>query len=195
MAIQEIVNTLLVDLPALTTVLSSMLFGEEAVILLGFFSGLKLLPLWILFVFGFIGTLIADISWFIMGKTTFKQRKIEGSMHIHYNKFMNRINRTAMNNMFLALFFTRFFYFFRLFAIIHLSRNGMPWKRFLLYEIPLIAVWLAFFVAIGWLFGRVVIQYLDIIHNIEKVFIIIIVALAIFLLTKSFIRKKIEKKN
>ncbi|MEK6908616.1 MAG: VTT domain-containing protein [Nanoarchaeota archaeon] len=193
MDIQALISILLVDFPVLTTLLSTLIFGEEVVVILGFVSGLGMLSLWILFVFGFIGTFLSDLLWFVVGKTAFREKKIHGKMHTKYHRFMHHVNKIASNNMFFALFITRFFYFFRLFAIVHLSRLGMPYRKFMIYEIPIIIIWLIIFVAIGWFFGNTALQYLDIFGNMQKVIGVIILILLVFLLIKSVVRKAWEK--
>ncbi|MEK6924741.1 MAG: VTT domain-containing protein [Nanoarchaeota archaeon] len=195
MDVQAIITSLIYDIPVITTFLATLIFGEEVVIILGFISGLGLLPLWILFVFGFIGTLLSDLLWFVVGKTLFRERKNHWAIHTHYHKFMRHVDRMAANNMFFALFITRFFYFFRLFAIVHLSRLGMPYRRFLLYEIPIIGVWLVIFVAIGWFFGSAAVQYLDVFGGLQKIIASIVIILVMSLLIKSLIRKVWEKNN
>jgi membrane-associated protein len=193
MSLTAIIMSLIYDIPVITTLFTTLLFGEEGVIILGFISGLGLLPLWILFVFGFIGTFLSDLLWFVVGKTVFKEEKARGKMHKRYHIILNYLDK-ATHNHFLALLFTRFFYFFRLFAIVHLSRKGMPWKKFLLYEIPLILIWLVIFVLIGWFFGNIALVHLHALKHVEHIIIGIILVIAIFLVGKSIIRRLLERK-
>lgn len=195
MDIQEIILALLSDFPILTTLLSTILFGEEIVIILGFLSGLGLLPLWILLVFGLMGTFLSDLLWFIVGKTIFKERQRRGRLHRHYHRFMRRLDRIAFHNHFVSLLLTRFFYFFRLLAIVHLSRRGLPAKKFVLYEIPIIALWLAIFVSLGWFFGNTTLAYLDIFTDFQIIIGIVLVFLLVFIVAKSLVRFFFERKT
>lgn len=193
MDIQALVTSLIYDIPVITTLIVSILFGEEGIIILSFISGLGLLPLWILFVFGFIGTFLSDLLWFIIGKTAFKEKKTKNGIHKHYHSVMSYIDR-ATHNHFLALLFTRFFYFFRIFAIVHISRKGMPWKKFLIYEIPLILIWLVVFILIGLFFGSIALEHLNALKNIELVVASVILFLITFLVIKSILRIMLERK-
>lgn len=159
----------LTSFPILTTLISTLIFGEEVVIILGFLAGLNYLPIWILFVFGLFGTLLSDLIWFTVGKKLFKENKSKNKIHKKYHKFNQYLGKFSKGNDFLTLLITRFFFVFRIFALVHVGSKGMKFKKFIAYEIPLILIWLSIFVPIGWFFGNVALYYLGAFQDFQIV--------------------------
>lgn len=195
MGIQSVLSIAIDNFPILTTLITTFIFGEEVIIILGFLAGLDLLPLWVLIVFGFIGTLLSDILWFVVGKYVPKEPTTFRTSHTAYHRFMRYIDKITLHNMFVSLLITRFFYLFRLYAIVHVSRKGLGAKKFLLYEIPLILVWLTLFTSVGWVFGDTALPYLDKVKNFEMVLVIGILLGLILFVFKSILGQWFTRKS
>ena len=139
--------------PLVIYFVAAVLGGEELLIPLAILTGHGFGDFFGLYAMGFLGTLLSDCLWFLLGRHGLQQRKIFQRHHGRYEVVSKTIRKLAKTDVGL-LMVTKFIYGTRIFTILYLSVEGTSFPRFVKIMIPIILVWLLCVVGMGWLIGK-----------------------------------------
>lgn len=178
----------------LVSFLGALIIGEEAVFLLSILSGRGLFPLGILIVFGFLGLIISDCIWFLLGKTKFvKYLRSRGRKTKSYQQ-MHFVNKTLRKRSeFLALFVSKFLFGIRSMKIMSVSAEGMRFKKFIKINTLCIIIWMPIMITLGWLAGQGVSRIEYLVNGfgevVEVIFVFIILMILVELLASRVVKR------
>ena len=175
------------------TFVGAAIWGEVVVISLAFLAAQGLYPLWIVFVFGLLGTIFADCLWFLLGRIKlFNKNKILRKIVKKYKKIEKKIERFGKNNDFAIIFVTKFLYGTRIITAIYVGLNKrLKFGRFLLYDSISTIIWLTSMIAIGWLAGKGVEWIVHLYKSLGLALTILIGLVILFVLLEKKLNKKI----
>ena len=171
-------------------VIGTFLEGETTVLLGGIFSRLGYLSLMMVMLAAFIGTLLGDSTFFIIGRF-FGKRIIERFEFIHKKvPLANKVIKKYGN---FIIFTIRFLVGIRAVVLILLGCTNIRKTRFFIYSLLNAAVWSVFISVIGFLFGHVV--FVTDIKRHEKIIVPVVLAIVtIMILVYRHIVKEKERK-
>lgn len=170
---------------------SCMIEGEALVVIGGFlaYHGSMFLP-WVV-IAAFIGTLISDIGWFLLGRHSqnhfFNQWRW---MHWISNHSVNIVGKRPR----LLTFFFRFMYGFRIVIPFSLGRTSMSTNTYLVYNALGILFWVATYAGIGYFFASTIEVFFGRIKHIESVIaVVIVLVVLIFIAGHHFAQKALAR--
>ncbi len=192
MAIIEMLTFLLGYMP-LICFFGALVGGEETVLLLSVLAARDFYPIWIVFVFCFLGILVADSVWFFVGRlklvTKMKEHKY---FKKHSEKARNFIDNKFKGNHFILLFSTKFLYGLRIVTLMFLGRR-IKFKEFFMYNSIIAAIWTIVIVSLGWFAGRGVGWLWDTYRNLQLLIIVGIIIIVAFYILKIIVGKIVGK--
>jgi membrane protein DedA with SNARE-associated domain len=139
--------------PLLLFFLAAYIGGEELIIPLAVLVGQGLWDVETLFTVCFVATVLADITWFLLGRHGVQRRKFFQKYQHRFEKASTFFRRIAKSEMGILLT-TKFIYGTRIFSIIFLSLEGLALPKFILLNSIVTFIWLSCIVTIGWMIGR-----------------------------------------
>lgn len=139
--------------PQLLFFLAALMGGEELIVPLAFLVGTGLWDWPTLFIFTAIGTLVADVGWFLLGRHGIQKSALFKKNTEKYKKVTTLIKKIA-DHEFNLLLITKFIYGTRIFTIIHLSLEETHLSRFIALNSVVILLWLTVILNIGWWAGK-----------------------------------------
>lgn len=154
--------------------MGALLGGEETVLLLAAFAARDLYPVWIVFVFCFLGVFVADAIWFYIGRLeVISKLKNTKYFKSHSENARDFLDRKVKSNHFTLLMSTKFLYGLRLITIMYLGRR-MKFRQFLWYNSIVAAIWTVAIVGLGWFAGQGIGWLWDTYKDIQMIIAIII---------------------
>lgn len=191
---QEFIIQLLTTYQLPAIFFGAFFFGEAVIINAAFLAGQGIWSLWYVFILSYLGTLVADTLWFLLGKTLFKlSSKIQISEH-RYKPFLNYLESFIGHRTFLLLLIIKFLYGTRVLTIIYLSVRRVSFWPFMLYNSISTFLWLVIMVGIGWLAGKSIGNYISLVDNLGYLMVVILMVFLLIKVLNLWIRKKIFKK-
>jgi len=191
--LNELINTL-IEYPCLLSFLATFLFGGDAVIILGFFSGSGTFPFWKVFIFSILGLWVNNFLLFMAGRIN-----IISKLKLDRIKLIYRIDRKAKklldktkSEVFL-LMIAKFTYGIIIITMLYLGKKGMQIKKFLIYNTLIIVGWSLFAVSLGWFIGKMSIIALETFKNIYTSIILVITCLVIIYLVRDLAKRILLK--
>jgi membrane protein DedA with SNARE-associated domain len=176
-------------------VFAGTFFGGESVILsAAYLAGTKTWPLSTVFVWAFLGTMVADAAWFLLGGPALNWLGKRPAFQKRYLQLQHGIQRLTGNRPFLTLLFFKFLYGTRILMILHMSVAKLPFWGFMLFNALGTLVWLAVMVAIGWLAGRGLVDLLPFVQGVEILVTGVIILLIFYKLLSKWIERKVLAK-
>lgn len=164
--------------------LGALLLGDVFILAAAFLAGRDLFSIAEVLLFSSIGALGADLFWFAVGR---RQRHKIAALRMYQN-VLPLLHRLTRNNLVLELMLTKYMYGVRLLLLMHMAQHTMSIVRFVLYDIPAIALWLFFLISVGWLAGQ---GFNSIVPTYQKVSYVVCLSV-VLLLTMYFFKKKIS---
>ena len=173
--------------------IGTLLEGETTVLLGGIFSRLGYMNILMVMFYAFAGTLAGDCTFFWIGRR-FGKTIIERFEFIkHRVPLANKIIKHYGN---FIIFIIRFLVGVRAVVLILLGCTNMKAGRFFMYSILNSVCWSILVGIIGYLFGRVVLVFVDDIKQYEKIIIPVVLGLVVLLiLIYRYIMSKKEKET
>lgn len=148
---------------------STLFFGETAIFIALMLSQQGVLDIKDVFIFATLGTLCADIFWFLVGRF-FPQRIVPKTMSrlvfAPVHSFFESITR---DKIFLSIIFLKFFVGVRLAIILYLARLDMSFMRFLVYDTFGTLIYMVLLSLIGIGFGHIIQQTVPSYHVLVSV--------------------------
>ncbi len=130
--------------------------GEPAVLSLAFLSAASaVLPLWQVMVIGYATSILGEGFWFLIARSPWAD--MIGKKHsesVTGSDFKRYIAKLERGNPLRLLFGVRFIAGLSIVVVVYLSRQGLSFKRFLLYCIIINAFWTPIFALIGYAAGE-----------------------------------------
>lgn len=178
--------------PQLLFFFAALIGGEELIVPLAFLVGTGLWDIPSLFIFSAIGTIVADVAWFLLGrhgiqKTAFFKR--HSGKHEQVKKLIRKVAKHEFN----LLLLTKFIYGARIFTIIHLSLEETHLYRFIALNSIVIVVWLTVIINIGWWAGRGSTWLTSLVEHPLALVLGVLATLVLFHLGRNLVGKKLTK--
>jgi membrane protein DedA with SNARE-associated domain len=183
----------LMQYQAVALFLGAFFFGETVIISSAFLSGQGFISPITLLSMAFLGTVVSDMIWFIVG------RKILTLLHrwekykIQSEKVFPHLEKVFHHKLFLILLFIKFLYGTRILTILYLSMHRMKTGTFILYNSLGTLLWLAVILPIGWLAGKSIINILPFLNKIHYVVLSLVVLVVVFRYVSQWLSNKITK--
>lgn len=178
--------------------LGSLFFGETVILSAAFLAGQGLWSLATVFWLALTGTIIADVIWFQFGKflMPYMQRlwKNKAKHQDKYQTIVSKLESITGHKPFLALLFIKFLYGTRILTIFYLSAHQIKLSTFILFDIIGTIFWLAVMLALGWLAGQGLADYILIVNGTKFVLLFLVLVVLFFKLASLWLEKKIIKK-
>jgi membrane protein DedA with SNARE-associated domain len=171
----------------------SLIGGEETVFLFAVFASQDYYPVWIVFVFCFLGILVADSIWFFVGRSSIISRlKNIRYFKNHSDKAKDFVDRKVRGNHFVLLMFTKFLYGLRIVTIMYLGRR-IKFRKFIFYNLFIGAIWTLVIVSLGWFAGRGIGRLWDNYKNVQMIIFIVLIVIISFYILKIILGKVVAK--
>ncbi|MDP2925005.1 MAG: hypothetical protein Q8N99_01405 [Nanoarchaeota archaeon] len=172
-----------------------LLGGEPVFIMLAFFSGQKILSVWILFLAGTLANILYDISWFLIPRlSVFKKAKVPEFIIRRYKKANKSLKKVEEHELFFVIFGSKFIIGTRNITLISISLNKIKFKRFLFDSAVCSILWGFMIIIVGWLAGKGFTIIEDIFKDTKIALTAILVFFIIFLLIRGKLHKHVHKK-
>lgn len=169
--------------------IGTFLEGETTVLLGGIFSRLGYMNIFMVMFYAFAGTLIGDFTFFSIGRRYGK--KIIDRYEFIRNKvpLANKVIKRYGN---FIIFIIRFLVGIRAVVLILLGCTNMGTGRFLFFSFLNSACWSILVSLVGYLFGKVVLVFVDDIKKYETIIVPLVLVLVILLIFvyRYFVNKK-----
>ena len=182
--------------PSLISFLGGLLGGEETLLALSFLAANNMIPLEILFIFGFLGVYVCDLIVFSIGRFklvhNFEKLEKHSPVYQRIDKFISKLTNESP---FLALMYTKFIYGARLLTLIYLGLKKISLKQFLVSNFIVDLIWMSVIIMLGWLAGSGFKFVLDVFKNVQAAIGLVIVFVIILLIGRKCINVALTVKQ
>ncbi len=171
-----------------------LLAGEEVVMALAFMVANDILPLWVVFVFSFVGVLVCDSFFFLVGKLRIVRslNRFEKIAHI-YGKLDSFIIKFSRDSIFRTLLYTKFIFGTRLLTLVILGFRNIKFSEFLKADLFVVLVWSIVVVGLGWFAGSSFKIIVNVFKSVQiALFFIILLAFLVYI-GKKWAEKRLIK--
>lgn len=168
--------------------------GEAAILTLAFLSARDIIPLWIVIIFGFLGTLTADCLWyFIVKYKVFLKIKNWKAISKRYKLLEKKIEKISLKNDFFILLIAKFLIGTWIITILYLSAKDLSLNKFIKIAIPAGLIWAVWLSTIGFLAGKGFYILLDLFKSIQIALVFLAFFAILFYLLSNWISNKIKE--
>ena len=172
--------------------IGGLLGGNETLLFLSILASGGFLNIYYLFIFFYIGSLISDSLWFLLGRSklfevVWRIRWVS-KFYPNLGKFLRHITK----NKFWLLFITKFLYGSKILTLLYLSRQKIKYGYFIKCISIINLIWVSFIIFFGWSAGMGVHLTADISQDVRLYFILVGIVMAIFLLFIKIISSLLE---
>lgn len=170
--------------------LGAVLEGETLIMISGFLVHEKYLLFKYVLLFGFLGAVVGDVTWFLLGK-------YKGDVLLSKWPWLKRVSQKPVGYInrkpALVSFWVRFIYGFRHIIPFTLGMSKYPLRSFLFWNSLGALFWVTIFTLGGFLLGNILESFLGHLkrYQLVTVLLVIIVFVIINLLSKLF-KKSVE---
>lgn len=182
----------LYQLPALF--FGAFFFGETVVITAAFLSAQGLWSPFNVFLLSLLGTITADVLWFLFGHYIFSFFQGRAKDTEENVRLLRALERLTGKRPFLALLFIKFLYGTRILTIIYLSLRKINFLTFLIFDTLGTIVWLALIVPIGWLAGRSIVNFLPFLDTFTLTVVFLVLAGVALKLLTTWLSKRLTNR-
>lgn len=133
--------------------LGAFILSESVILAFSFFSAQGYFSLKDVFIFSFLGAISCDILWFLGGRYFLKFVLKIPFFKYPYDKFYFFMDKFSMRKKLAFFLLFKFLYGLQPFVIVYFS-TFMKFKRFLIYELIGVSIWLTAIISIGWITGK-----------------------------------------
>ncbi|HCB35532.1 MAG: hypothetical protein A2W52_00190 [Candidatus Taylorbacteria bacterium RIFCSPHIGHO2_02_49_25] len=165
--------------------------GETVIIPAAFLAGQNILSLSEVFWLTFLGTVSADVLWFLVGPFLWKVAHRFETISTKSEAVLKRLDELYANQPFRALLVSKFVFGTRFLTVIYLSFERVSALRFLVMNFLSTLLWLTTIAALGWLAGESIINLLPIISDVKYAFLFIVLLVIALKLAPIWFQKKI----
>lgn len=169
--------------------------GETFIIILAFLSATGTIPLWYVVIFCTLGMYLSDFVPFTIGKSRLLSRLFKVKNKKATKKLEDKFLKYTHNNLFLALFYTKFIYGLSIPALIYFGHKGVSYKKFALYNVGVELIFVPIVVSVGWLAGKGFTYFLTAFRNIKLAIFLLIFLIIIVYFIRTWLDKRLIKKQ
>jgi membrane protein DedA with SNARE-associated domain len=170
--------------------IAAALFGDGALIFLTAFAFTFRLPIAIVFIACYLGSMTGDVIWFLIGRRVVKFIKKSERLEAGYDAVVVLVDKLFKKSVIFGLCLVKFLYGTRVITTIYLSHHKkLKLRKFIEYNLTATLFWLILYGTLGILVG----MGLSFIVKTFKDIQIAIMALIIFLILFDFIQRRINK--
>jgi membrane protein DedA with SNARE-associated domain len=177
------------QLPAIFA--GSFFFGETVVISSAFLAGQNLWSVWNVFWICFLGTIISDTLWFVLGKNFNAKIESHEKHGSRYRKVIAKVNKYVGGRIFLALLFIKFLYGTRILTIFYISARKVSFWKFTLFNSLGTIIWLVVIIGAGYLAGKGTANYLGSLSQVKYVALALVAFILLFRVIDKWTEKKV----
>jgi len=176
------------------TVICTALWGDATLIGFIVLSMILKIPLWIVLIGCYVGTLIGDMIWFAIGVSL--RRKIEKSKkwEAGFRKIAYYFDKIFGKKIILTLSIVKMLYGTRVIAIFYIAKERIKFKKFILANLVATLVWLVIIGGIGYLIGIGFTYLIKFVKGAQIAIVLFILFIIAFDLIQKRINKDIELK-
>ena len=174
--------------------------GEEVLLFMAFLASHFSVPMAAMLFFGILGILTFDSAMFFFSRSELAQNLKEKFPIVRkYAKVPLLIEKFWEKYTFLTLAFSKFIFSVRIPLVAFLSRRGMDYKKFIIYDIGAVGLWAVVMVPLAYLAGKGFSYGLDIARNFFSVigvaimFIVIVYLLNRVIIDEILVHAKLIK--
>jgi membrane protein DedA with SNARE-associated domain len=183
---------LVVQYGLLCVLIGSLLFGETVILTAAVLAFTGMIPVVSTFTLCFIGTIVSDTLWFLIGTRFFQFIEKKGDPTHRHLRFIQFLRKRTGDRPFLILLFIKFLYGTRILTITYLAIRGIRLLTFLFYNAFGTLIWLTVLFLLSWLMVSGVVSGQTETHTIEYGIIIGIILVLIYRLLTVWITRKVE---
>ena len=173
-------------------IIATALWGDASMIVLIVTAMHFNFPLWIIMIAGYIGSMIGDVIWFVLGMKFLKRVEKHEKFGKGYNKLVAVINKISHKNPLVTLSIVKFLYGTRVITIIYLVKKKLKLRKFIEYNALALILWVFFMTAVGYLVGLGFAFVANVVKNIELAITLLIVLFILFNLLQRRINEWLE---
>ena len=169
-------------------------FGETVIIssaLVVFAQGLSV-P--IAFIIAFLGTVLSDTVWFLLGTSVIRKRLERNGTWQKNQQFIERLNAVFGRFPFLILLVIKFLYGTRILTIVYLSVRKLPLWQFIVFNAAGTVLWLSVLFGLSYTAVHAAISIDGTLSTIQIVVMSAVVVFIIVKLLNLWITKRLENK-
>lgn len=180
--------------PIFIALIGGLFAGEIAIITLGFLSAQGIFNFWTIFIFFWIGEIIADLIYFELGRSKLflKIKDLKKFSNV-FNKIDEFISTISKKNVFLTLLYSKFVYGTRTAVVIYLGIKKINRKTFIFAEAGVMIIVVLLLEFIGWSAGKEYSFLMDNFKNIQITLSIIILSIMILYQLRKYINNILIK--
>lgn len=168
--------------------------GEEVLIILSIYSADGTLNLLFVLIFFYLGVMVSDILWYIVGRSRLLLWITKFSfVSLAYNYWGKLLDVSTKKSDFQALFVTKFLYGFRIPTIMYLAKERLSVRNFLIYSLITNFIWVGVIAGLGWATGKGIKTITYFSHNIVLEIFIVGLIIIIFIIIMRWMSKIVKK--
>jgi membrane protein DedA with SNARE-associated domain len=193
----EILNVVLsvfANYSFLICLFSGLLGGIVWLLVLAGLAANGVFSVWTLIIFFYIGIVFCDIGLFKFGQikslSYLKKHKL---IYKGYQKVTHMLQKYSKNRDMVILFFSKFIYGSYAPLIMHFGRKGMNFKKFVISDLIINAIWMIILIPLGWFAGKGFRFFLGIENSIDWAILSAILLLIILYLVKKLFSVFVSK--
>ena len=163
----------------LVSMVSTALWGDASLVALIILSVHFEIPLWIVILAAYVGTMVGDAIWFMLGNKFLHKFKSDKFNHgyRHVEKLMERFFRGSS---FALLCIVKFLYGTRVITTLYLAKKKIGFGKFLYYNCFATILWIIFMGGIGYLAAIGFAWVYKTVENLQIALTILVVGFIIF---------------
>ena len=178
--------------PILASLLGGLFAGEEFTLFLAFLSSRGYYPIWIVYVFSFIGVFIMDFLFYQFGRSRFVHKFFRFKFFEKAYSFINLfVQKITYKHKFLILLYTKFIFGTRLISLIYLGIEKTSYRTFLITDFFVTLLWTGVIVTFGYFIGKGYSILYNIFKSVQISMVFIFIMLLLFFMFRRWIRKKL----
>ena len=171
--------------------LGSTFGGEPALYILGFLAAQDVVQPISILIFGFIGTFIPNILWFILGNTEMANRIIQNRYaKATINLMTHAVRKISRRNHFVALTIIKFLVGTPFVLMIYINKTNLSFSRFMYYEAGALLISMLVIVPIGFFSGLGFNYFSDIFNSIYAAIGFLFLIVVIVIVVQAWFEKK-----
>lgn len=189
MVVEEVILHFFQAYTPLLAFISGLMVGD-LMIFLGILAGTGKANLFTIILFGFIGGLIHDISFYFIANSRFMHAiKKRFKLSKKKNKIAQIIEKMGNGHYFLPVLMAKFIYGVRDAVVTYVAHNNKNFKKYVLVVAGADLIWLVTITSVGWLAGKGFTTIVVIFKGFEKwLFILLAGIIFLYLLNKFLTR-------
>lgn len=175
------------------TIIATALWGDASMIALSILAIQFKIGVWTVLVGGYIGAMLGDIAWFILGKKILPKLGRHRRFREYYARIIHHINNVTHSNAFVTLCLAKFLYGTRVITVFYLAERKMKLLQFIKYNAVALILWVAAMGTIGYLVAKGFTFLVYTVKNVQLALTLLIIFFVLFSILQKKINKMLER--